>query len=290
MLKRVDRILVAVNDLDKAEGNYQDILGATRIEDFRSDYLNANIRRLALGSSEVELCTPSGQGPVQTHLEQFGEGLIRGGVTTDDLTSFHQYLKDHKVGCIEADGRLYPEASDLYNLPLVVSSESTVPRQRVPGPIEFLYELTLVLRSDWRDVATAFVDRLGVKREEMVDMNNSRFGYVGALMMFEPQQQRLDRIELSEAHDEAFPMGRFSRKRGDALYMCYVETDDIADVIQRLDSRKHPWISRSGSSKERDGLWIPPNVLNGVLIGVSRTSHAWQWSGHPEWVQPLAAE
>lgn len=85
-------------------------------------------------------------------------------------------------------------------------------------------------------------------------------------------------------------MGRFSRKRGDALYMCYVETDDIADVIQRLDSRKHPWISRSGSSKERDGLWIPPNVLNGVLIGVSRTSHAWQWSGHPEWVQPLAAE
>lgn len=288
MLKRVDRILVAVNDLDQAEKNYQEILGAARIKDFKSDYLNANIRLMALGSSEVELCASSGEGPVQDHLENFGEGLIRGGVTTDDLSVFRQYLKDHKVGCIEADGRLYPEASDLYSLPLVVSSEPSSPNERVPGPVDFLYELTLVLRSNWQDVASAYVDRLGVKREGMVAINNSRFGYVGSLMMFDSQHQRLDRIELSEAHDEAFPMGRFSRKRGDALYMCYVETDNIADIIQRLDSRKHPWISRSGTSQERDGLWIPPSVLNGLLLGVSRTSHAWIWSGHPEKVQPLA--
>lgn len=290
MLKRVDRILVAVNDLDKAEKNYHEILGAARIKDFKSDYLNANIRLMALGSSEVELCAPSGEGPVKTHLGQFGEGLIRGGVTTNDLNVFHQYLKDHKVGCIEADGRLYPEASDLYNLPLVVSREPSTPNERTHGPVNFLYELTLVLRSNWQDVATAYVDRLGVKREHMVNMNNSRFAYVGALMMFEPQQERLDRIELSEAHDEAFPMGRFSRKRGDALYMCYIETDDIADIIQRLDSRKLPWTPRSSTSQERDGLWIPPSVLNGVLMGVSRTSHAWQWSGHPERVQPLVDE
>lgn len=290
MLKSVDRILVAVNDLDSAEKNYQDVLGAYQIKDFRSDYLNANVRRMALGSSEVELCAASGEGPVKARLEQFGEGLIRGGVTTSDLNAFHQYLKDHKVGCVEADGRLYLESSDLYNLPLVVSTEPSESHKRAPGPIEFLYELTMVLRSSWKDVATAYVDRLGVKREHMENIDNSRFGYQGALMMFQPQLQKLDRIELSEAHDEAFTMGRFSRKRGDALYMCYVQTDNLADVIHRLDSRNLPWTGRSAPAPERDGLWIPPSVLNGVLMGVSRTSHAWLWSGHPERVQPLAVE
>lgn len=288
MFKNVDRILVAVNDLDEAENNYRNVLGATVIGDFESTHLNARIRRMALGVSEVELCKPLGPGQVDTHLRQFGQGLFRGGVTTGDLDACQRGLVAHGTRLVQADSRLYPESDDLYGLPLVVSAAPTQAPRRAPGPVEFLYELTMVLRSNWNDVAEHYATRLGLAREHMVDITFQRFGYEGTLMLFDPQ--RLDRIELSEAHDPAFAMGRFSAKRGDALYMCYVETDDLADVIARLERHKHKWTRRTTTPTERDGLWIHPSALNGVLMGVSRSSLAWGWSGQPERVQALEEE
>jgi hypothetical protein len=35
---------------------------------------------------------------------------------------------------------------------------------------------------------------------------------------------------------------------------------------------------------ERDGLWIHPSALGGLLLGVSRSTAAWEWSGPPELV------
>ena len=37
--------------------------------------------------------------------------------------------------------------------------------------------------------------------------------------------------------------------------------------------------------RERDGLWIHPGALHGLLLGVSRTTLAWEWSGRPELVR-----
>ena len=286
MLKSVDRILVAVNDLDAAEKNYTNVLGAVVIDDFESDYLNARVRRMALGSTEVELCMPSAAGRVTAHLERLGEGLLYGGVTCNDLPALQGNLAEYKVACVEADGRLYVEACDLHGLPLVVSVAPVVEPTRAGGPIEFLYELTMVLRSSWKEIADSYCDRLGLSRDEMVDITFKRFGYEGVLMLFDPK--RLDRIELAEANDPAFPMGRFSAKRGDAFYMCYVQTDNLADVIQRLETHGHKWTRRTNTPQEQDGLWIHPSALNGVLMGVSRSSLAWGWSGRPELVQPLA--
>lgn len=286
MFKTVDRILVAVRDLDGAEKNYREVLGASMISDFESLHLNARIRRMALGVSEVELCMPLGAGPVDAHLQKFGEGLFHGGVTTADLDACERWLTARGTRFVRADERLYLKSDDLYGMPLVVGSAPEVPVARAAGPVEFLYELTMVLRSPWQEVAEHYADRLGLRREHMVDITFKRFGYEGTLMMFDPEH--LDRIELSEAHDPAFAMGRFSGKRGDALYMCYVQTDDLADVIRRLEQHQHRWTRRTDTPQEQDGLWIHPSALNGVLMGVSRTSLAWGWSGQPGRVQPLA--
>lgn len=285
MLHSVDRILVAVHSLDEAQQNYTNILAATVVEDFESPWLNARVRRMALGSTEVELCQPLGAGPVQHHLEQRGEGLLFGGVASPSLPALQERLNARGVRYAAADGRLYLEAGDLYGLPLAVSACPPAARQRGKGPVEFLYEITMVLRSPWQDVAEHYADRLGLVRERNVGITFERFGYEGTLMMFAPD--RLDRIELSEAHDPAFPMGRFSAKRGDALYMCYVQTDDLADVIARLEKHGQRWTRRTQTPVERDGLWIHPGALNGVLMGVSRHSLAWQWSGRPDRVQAL---
>lgn len=284
MLKTVDRVLVAVHDLDNAEMNYQNVLGATPIAEFESSHLNARIRRMAVGMSEIELCQPLGAGLVRNRLDQFGEGLLCGGVTTDDMNAFTQLLKDRHIPYVEADGRIYPDADKLYGLPLAVSAETEARPVRGAGPIEFLYELTMVLKSNWNEVAQHYADSLGLNRENEVDITFSRFGYEGTLMKFAPD--RLDRIELSEAHDPAYPMGRFSAKRGDGFYMCYVQTDALSDVIARLERHNHRWTRRTETPVEHDGLWIHPNALNGVLMGVSRTSLAWGWSGRPELVEP----
>ena len=284
MLDYVDRILVAVRSLDEAERNYCELLGAQTIEDFESAWLNARVRRMALGSTQVELCEPLGMGTTQTHLERWGEGLMFGGVSTADLAVFAAQLSNGQVRFAAADGRLYLKPSDLHGLPLVVSR--TQPQARVDGPVEFLYELTMVLRSCWQDVAARYSNALALDPARNVDITFERFGYTGTLMMFDAD--RLDRIELSEAHDPAFAMGRFSAKRGDALYMCYVQTDDLAEVIARLEARGQRYTRRTQTPTERDGLWIHPSALNGVLMGVSRHSLAWQWSGRPERVQTLA--
>jgi hypothetical protein len=31
-----------------------------------------------------------------------------------------------------------------------------------------------------------------------------------------------------------------------------------------------------------DNLFIHPKALGGMMLGVSRATHAWTWSGHPE--------
>lgn len=287
MLNSVDRILVAVRDLDEAERNYSELLGAQRIGEYESGHLHARIRKLTLGESEIELCTPTGAGPVQSQLDNFGEGLFIGGVTTDSLNTYEEWLTAQSIPFTRADDRLYLSEKELYGMPLVVSESHD--KLRAKGPIEFLYELTMVLRSDWREVANCYANRLGLKRDKAVDITFARFGYEGTLLMFAPD--RLDRIELAEAHDPAFAMGRFSAKRGDALYMCYVQTDDLTDIISRLESRQAKWTRRTDTGRpEQDGLWIHPKALNGVLLGVSRTSLAWGWSGRPDLVQEIGGQ
>ncbi|MCX5592075.1 hypothetical protein [Alcaligenes endophyticus] len=284
MFSKVDRILVAVNDLDIAQKNYEDILAAVHVGDSKSVYLNATVRTMAIGGSEVELCCPLGPGLTQSRLNTKGEGLFIGGVETTNLSSFEDQLKQQKVGYVREGDRLYPDPTALYQLPLAVSQASQ--RIRQPGPVDDLYELTMVLKSNWNTVAQHYADVLGLNREHEVGITFERFGYEGNLMKFNPDA--LDRIELSEAHDPAYPMGRYTAKHGDALYMCYIETNDLADIIQRLESKKAPYTRRTTTPVERDGLWIHPAVLNGVLLGVSRRTLAWGWSGDPKRIEPLS--
>lgn len=288
MLKKVDRILVAVRDLDDAEQNYRNILGAVPLEDFESQYLNAKVRRLAIGASQVELCLPLGPGPVAARLEAKGEGLVCGGVSTDDLDAFARHLDARSIPYVTADGRIYPDSTALYQLPLVVSPTSAGQHERTPGPVEFLYELTMVLKTDWNMVAQRYADSFGLERAHEVGITFSRFGYEGSLLKFDPDQ--LDRIELSEAHDTAYPMGRYTAKHGDALYMCYVQTDNLADIIARLEKHGCRYTRRTTTPVERDGLWTHPSALNGVLLGISRSTLAWGWSGKPECVESLPVE
>ena len=63
MLERVDRVQLVAKDRQAAARTFGDLLDAQAVREEPSAYLGAARLVLALGSSEVELCEPSGPGP-----------------------------------------------------------------------------------------------------------------------------------------------------------------------------------------------------------------------------------
>jgi hypothetical protein len=67
-----------------------------------------------------------------------------------------------------------------------------------------------------------------------------------------------------------------------------VEADDLIPIRARLLEHAPTQWTGPRDTLTVDSLFIHPPVLGGVMIGVSRTTVAWMWSGHPDRVQPQA--
>ncbi len=281
MLERVDRVQLAVKDRKSAAQTFTDILGAEAVAESESAYLAALRTVLALGESEVELCEPVGPGPARDHLERWGEGLMTAGFTVADVVALRQRWQAAGVSFAQDDEQCYLPASETAGMPVVISP---LRQRRRVGLVTHLYEVTNTIVSDWRAAADRYTRLFGLDPARFSPITSERFGYVGTLTLFDPPR-RLDRIEISQVVDPERAMGRWVAKRGDSLYMGYVETDDVAAILGRLAARRGRFTPRGGdAARERDGLWIHPSALCGLLLGVSRTTVAWEWSGRPELV------
>jgi len=283
MLDRVDRVQVAVVDRAKAAATFNKLLGAEIARESNNAYLSARRTVLAFGESEIELCAPNGEGRVAELLRTQGEGLIGAGFATAEPEALRRRIV--KLGyepVLEGDQfHLGPENN--FGLRFVISQ--TRPRPRV-GPVSALYEVTNALRSDWRRAAAQFTALFGLDPTRFSPIHSSRFNYEGTLTLFNPPD-RLDRIELSQVTGEESAMGRWVQRHGDSQYMCYCETHDLPAVIERLNSAGARWTPRGADrAQERNGLWVHPSALHGVLLGISRTTLSWGWSGRPELVTP----
>ncbi|MBI1847835.1 MAG: VOC family protein [Candidatus Rokubacteria bacterium] len=284
MLERVDRVQLVVRDRAAAAATFAAVLGAEPVREAPSAYLAARRAIVALGESEIELCEPSGPGPAREHLERWGEGLLAAGFVARDLTDLHAHLAEEGVECAEDGGQTYLEPSQTAGMRVVITPPA--PARRRTGPARGLYEVTNTLGSDWKAAADLYATLFALDASRFSPITSATFGYAGTLALFDPPA-RLDRIELSQATNPASAMGRWVAKRGDSLYMAYLETDDVPGLVTRLEARGARWTPRGGDPRaERDGLWIHPSALHGLLLGVSRTTLAWEWSGRPQLVTP----
>lgn len=287
MLERVDRMLLAVRDRARAADTFVKLFGAQVLREAASRHLSARGTVLALGESELELWDPNGPGLVKAHLERFGEGLLYAGYATSRLDALRQRLDEHAVAFAREDGRLFLPATSTYGLPMVLSNWRERPRV---GPVSFFYEATNSLQTDWRVVSARYAELFGLDASRFCPIDSPRFGYTGTLTMFDPAA-RLDRIELSQTFaDQPGAMRKFvDRRGGDSLYMCFIEAHDFEGLRDRLLAAGAAVAPRGNDIKtERDTMWVHPKNTHGVLLGVSRTGFAWDWSGQPERIPALA--
>lgn len=276
MLKYVDRMLLAVRDREAAADTFCAILGAERVRDDTSKLLAARRTVVQAGISEFDLLEPTGEGPVATHLERWGEGILGTGFSTTDLSALGRRLSQRGITHSEEDGRLFIASDQTPGMNILLSPH--VERSPV-GLVNWLYEVTNLV-DDHQQAAAFYTDLFGLDASNFSPIQSEQYGYTGQLTLFNPPQQ-LDRIELSQPTEPSRAMGRFHARRGQSIYMGYVETDDVAAVQRALEARGARFAGRTDDPNP-EGLFIHPTALHGMLMGVSRTNLAWTWSGRPE--------
>ena len=276
MLRRVDRILLVVREPEAAARVWGGLLGAEPVREGGLEAWRAHRTVLQAGDSEIELLRPTGPGPAADHLAAWGEGLFAAGFAVDDPAALRARLAQTGARWTEEGEQLFIEPEETNGLRTVVSRR--VERERV-GHIDWIYEITHLVRS-WKDAAARHAELFGLDAQRFSEITSENFGYTGTLTLFEPPA-RLDRVEVVEITDAERAMGRFFRKRGPGIYMCYCECSEIPALLERLRSRGDRF-TLPPNDPDPSNLWIHPSALSGVLLGVSAPQHAWTWSGRPE--------
>ncbi len=278
MLEHVDRMQLAVRDRAAAAATFIDVFGAERVREDDVRALGARRTVVQAGRSEFELLEPIAPGPVEDFVSQWGEGLFAAGFSTKDVDALAVRLAAHGVRYAGEGGQLLITPDQTPGLRMVISAEAEQPPA---GLIRYLYEATNLV-NDHVAAAKFYAETFGLDASKFVPITSKQYGYNGQLTMFNPPE-RLDRIELSQITDWEQPMGRFMRRRGgETLYMCYVEADEIAPIVERLDRRAMRYAGRDPGDPNPAGIFIHPSTLHGTLMGCSRTNLAWTWSGRPD--------
>lgn len=277
MLKRVDRIQLAVKDREAAESVVAGVFGAELIKHDEVKALAARRSTMQAGTGLFELLEPAGSGPVADFVSKWRSGLFAAGFSVEDLEQAEHHMAGAGAEIAREGGQIFVDPSSTRGMRAVISAHHE--RAPVRAAIRWVYEVTNVT-SDWRAAGDLYARLFGLDTAKYRPITSAEFGYTGTLTMFDTPG-RLDRIELTQITAPG-AMGRFHQRRGDSLYMFYVETDDADALAERLKSRGDRFAAGGSDGRGLNNLFIHPSAMCGGLVGVSRTEHAWTWSGDPE--------
>ena len=283
MLTRVDRIALAVPDRRAAAAGWTALLGAEPAGERRSACLAARCSRYRLGRGWIELLEPDGAGPVADAVARRGGHLFAAGVATDDLSGLVARLRSQGVDPTLEDGQAHLDPADSgIGLRAVLSPEAQLDPV---GNVDFLYEITL-FSHDAAAAAGRCASLFGLDAAAFVPIESKQYGYAGTLTLFD--RERLGRFEVITPNDPANTMGRFFTHVGEAFYMAFAESAALAAIEERARERGDGFTALPPDPRERrtaDTIFLHPPALGGMMLGLSRPTLAWQWSGHPERVE-----
>ena len=171
----------------------------------------------------------------------------------------------------------------IQGLRIIVSRHDPQP---AVGLIDTFYELTDLVADAGRETAR-IAEVLALDASLFAPIESADYGYRGTLTLFHPD--RLDRLEVITPHREGTTMNRFFRRIRGGLYMAFAETGHLAEIERRAreSGARHTAVPVPAA---RDALgahtvFLHPDALGGMMLGLSRRTYAWTWSGHPERVE-----
>lgn len=282
MLLRLDRLQFAVLDRHETAARWRRLFDAEVVREDRVPWLAACRTVLRAGESEIELLEADGVGAVAQHYSRVRSTLFAVGFAVADLEAARATLDGRGVHHVVEGGQLHltGEWIGVPALRIVLTPEE----RRMPvGLLSRVYEVTHLMRGHQR-AADRLAKVFDLDPGAFVPIRSEEFGYEGTLAMI--SRDRLDRIETVTPFDRKRPMGRFFGRQGPCLYMFYAEARDGAALRARVLEHAPEAYSGPREGGAPDNFWIHPRALGGALMGASRETFAWTWSGHPERVEP----
>jgi hypothetical protein len=287
MLIEIDRLQLATNDSTMAIDRWRTLLGAEETGRDRIRCLGAERTTLRVGRSVVEILSADGTGLVADAVDRRGPHMFSAGASTIDVAAVDKQLTQYTDNRVIENGQLFIDGADIGipGLRLVISPHEE--RSQV-GDLDYLYEAT-ILANDADGLTARFASVFALDAQAFVQIDSPRFGYTGKLTLF--RERELHRFEVITPTDMEKTMGRFFGKIGPCLYMSFAETSRLAEIEARVrEAGLGQTIDRPEGRAEQlpaDQVWLHPATLGGVMLGLSRPSMAWSWSGSPERVEPL---
>jgi hypothetical protein len=279
MLKKINRIQMVAPE--SAAESWISLLGAEPVGEDRIDCLAAKRTTLRLGQGAIEFLQPDGDGPVADAMAARGRHLFASGASTEDFDGLMAHLASQGVTPVIENGCAYLDDAQTggFGLRLVISPEENLPSV---GDIDFTYESSLLV--DDADAATTHVAKLfALDADNFVPINSTKFVYDGYLTLFEAN--KLHRFELITPTNPQNTMGRFHARNGQGYYMCYAETDKLDLIEERvIAAGTGHTTQRPDGQKNADVVFLHHTALGGMMLGLSRRTRAWFWSGQPDQV------
>jgi len=279
MLTRIDRVQITAHDAVAVAGRWVELLDARIARQDSVAVLGAERTVISVGDAEVEILQPTAPGPVSRHLAA-GGGPFAAGLATSNIHRMRRRLAEAGIVPTQIGQQFFIDGGRMAIPGLNVVISAHVERPRV-GLMTNLYEVTH-LTDDAAGAAASIARLFDLDTRNFVPIRSEGFGYDGTLTLF--RSDALHRIETIHPFDRTKTMGRYFDRFGPSLYMCYGETDRLPQLRERL-KRLAPrdW---TGSDEDSNGLFVHPRALGGIMLGVSRETYAWTWSGHPDRVAP----
>ena len=280
MLTRIDRVQITAHDAAAVANRWVELLDARIVRQDQVPILGAQRIVVGVGDAEVEILQPTGPGPVARHLAA-GGGPFAAGLATKNIPHMRRRLAEAGIVPTQIGKQFFVDSGRLAipGLNIVISAD--IERSRA-GLMSNLYEVTH-LTDDPAGAAASMARLFELDTRNFVPIRSEAFGYDGSLTLFD--SNALHRIETIHPYDAGKTMGRYFERFGPTLYMCYGETDRLPELRERLQRlAPRDW---TGSDADNNGLFVHPRALGGIMLGVSRTTYAWTWSGHPDRVTPV---
>jgi hypothetical protein len=287
MLTEIDRVLLATPDAASAAEKWCALLGAEEVGRDRIAGLAARRTILRVGRSDIELLEPDGEGLLGDELKRRGRAhLFAAGASSPDAGKVAE--RAARAGAVvRAEGGRHLITLEIEGAPIrfVISDET---ERRKAGNIDFLYEAT-VLAADQARAVDRIAGVFALDKTHFTTITSEAFGYTGVLTLF--REGALHRFEVITPTDMTKTMGRYCAREGASFYMAFGESaamtkiESAARDISVAITLDRP--ATRSETKSADQLWLHPPSLGGMMLGISRPTMAWRWSGHPERVEAL---